>query len=136
MRPLATLVAVLLIMTLGFRIARADELVMFEQPGCPYCHAWNNEVGGGYPNTDEGKLLPLRRVELNETRPPDLTQISGVRYTPTFVVMHCGRELDRIVGYAGRDAFWMQMADDVKLVDAAPKCSVTNHPDARPHVKT
>ncbi len=100
---------------------------MFEQPGCPYCHAWNVEVGSAYARTDEAKLLPLRRVELNETRPRDLIEISGVRFTPTFIVMHCGHEIDRIVGYSGSEAFWMQMVTDLKLLTSEPVCRSTRH---------
>lgn len=86
--------------------ARADELVMFEQAGCPYCALWNREVGAAYASTPEGKALPLRRVDLHARRPLDLASIEGVRFTPTFVVIHCGIEYRRITGYGGNEAFW------------------------------
>lgn len=122
LRVRGTTLALAFLTTIAPTVARADALVMFQQPGCPYCHAWDGDIGAGYANTDEAKRLPLRRIELEDPRPPDLASIAGVRYTPTFVVLHCGREIDRIVGYSGRDAFWMQMASAVRDVESAPKC--------------
>ncbi len=84
----------------------ADQLVMFEQAGCPYCAAWDREVGHLYAKTDEAKRLPLRRVDIHGPRPDDLRSVRAVAFTPTFVVMHCGREYARITGYIGEDQFW------------------------------
>jgi len=96
--------------------ARADELVMFQQEGCPFCHAWNHDIGRIYAKTDEAKLLPLRRVDIHAPRPADLTSVKGIRYTPTFVVMHCGHEVERIVGYSGQDQFWELLDEGVKEI--------------------
>jgi thioredoxin-related protein len=87
-------------------LAQAAELVMFEAKGCPYCARWNAEIGHLYAKTDEGKRLALRRVDVDEPRPPDLKEIAGIRFTPTFVVVDGGREVGRIVGYLGEDQFW------------------------------
>lgn len=100
------------------QIGRADQLVMFEQQGCPYCAAWNQDVGPVYPKTDEAKVLPLRRVDIHAARPKDLLAISGVVYTPTFVVLHCGREAARITGYPGEDQFWGLLDAALKTVRA------------------
>jgi len=94
----------------------ADELVMFEQKGCPYCAAWNREVGASYAKTDEGRKLPLRRVDIDEPRPADLRSVTSVVATPTFVILHCGKEFRRITGYIGQDQFWGLMDIDLKAL--------------------
>lgn len=103
-------------------VARADALVMFEQAGCPYCAQWNKDVGSVYAKTDEGKLLPLVRVDLHAKRSAALDHIGGVRYTPTFVVMHCGREFSRITGYLGDEQFWGLIDASLRSLKEAPKC--------------
>jgi len=95
----------------GTSPAAAAELVMFEAAGCPYCARWNREIGPIYPKTDEGKRAPLRRVDIAARRPPDLAAIAGIVYTPTFVLMDEGREIGRIVGYGGEEAFWSLLVE-------------------------
>jgi thioredoxin-related protein len=82
------------------------ELVMFERQGCPYCIAWDREIGKVYALTDEGKRLKLRRVDIAGERPDDLRLVGEIRLTPTFLVMDQGREVGRILGYSGEDMFW------------------------------
>lgn len=86
--------------------ARAAELVMFESPLCEWCEAWHAEIGPIYPKTREGRIAPLRRVDIHAPRPADLRFVRGVRFTPTFVLVHGGREVGRITGYMGEDFFW------------------------------
>jgi len=115
------LAAPLLIAAAKAGCARAAELVMFESAGCPYCARWQREIGPIYPKTDEAKRAPLRRVDVASPRPPDLVGIGGIVYTPTFVLIHNGREIGRIVGYGGEEAFWSLLSDLTgKLGDAAP----------------
>ncbi|HUZ49930.1 MAG TPA: thioredoxin fold domain-containing protein [Candidatus Dormibacteraeota bacterium] len=110
-------------LTLGsYATARADQLVMFEQVGCPYCAAWNRDIGPSYNSTDEGKHAPLRRVDLHAPRPADLQSIKGVIYTPTFVLMHCGNEVARITGYSGAELFWELLDVDMQKLRAEPPC--------------
>lgn len=89
---------------------------MFQQKGCPYCAAWNREVGSIYAKTDEGRKLPLRRVDIDEPRPADLRSVTSVVATPTFVILHCGKEFRRITGYIGQDQFWGLMDIDLKAL--------------------
>ncbi len=86
--------------------AQAAELVMFETLGCPWCMAWDAEVGVIYHKTAEGRTAPLRRLDIGDPLPPDLATLSELIYTPTFVLMDGGREVGRIVGYLGEDQFW------------------------------
>jgi thioredoxin-related protein len=86
--------------------ARAAELVMFEQVGCPWCQRWDREIAPIYGKTDLGRRAALRRVDITAARPPDLRGIAAVRYTPTFVLVDDGVEIGRIVGYIGEYQFW------------------------------
>ncbi len=99
--------------------AQADELVMFQLKGCPYCRAWNTDVGRIYAKTDEAKRLPLRRIDLLAQRPPELRTIAPIRYTPTFIVMHCGQEIRRIEGYRSPDQFWGLLDSAIAAIDEA-----------------
>jgi thioredoxin-related protein len=86
--------------------AVAAELLMFEQPGCEWCARWNEEIGGAYALTEEGRRAPLRRVNISEQPLEDVRLASRASYTPTFVLVEDGRELGRIEGYPGPDFFW------------------------------
>lgn len=94
--------------------ARAAELVMFELAGCPWCVKWHRDIGTLYGNTEEGALLPLRRVALTsppgELAPGELAAVKDVTVAPTFVVLDCGVEQGRIIGFNGEDQFWGDLA--------------------------
>ena len=84
--------------------ASAYELLMIEQPICPYCKRFDVEVN--YVESDTSKHLPLRRVQLNDPWPEDLAGIPYDMLTPTFVLVQDGKELGRLRGYPGREQFW------------------------------
>lgn len=98
--------------------SNAAELVMFESRLCAWCQAWHAEIGPIYPKTREGQIAPLRRVDIDAPRPSDLAFIRGVRFTPTFVLIDGGREIGRIVGYIGEDAFWGQLEELLKRLES------------------
>ncbi len=93
--------------------AQAAELIMFESPICEWCDEWHAVIGPIYPLTPEGKCAPLRTVDIYEARPDELQHIGGIRYTPTFVLVEDGREVGRILGYAGEDFFWPLLAENL-----------------------
>ncbi len=86
--------------------AMAAELLVFVREGCEWCEIWQGEVGAVYAKTDEGQAVPMRKVWTDEDRPDELTYVKGVVYTPTFVVVHDGREYGRILGYPGESFFY------------------------------
>jgi len=90
--------------------ASAAELVMVEEPGCPWCAAWNADIGGIYPKTEEGHLVPLRRMDISERDPEAFTLAKRVVFTPTFLLVDDGREIDRIEGYPGEELFWWRLS--------------------------
>ncbi|MGB0660627.1 MAG: hypothetical protein ACPGNV_10650 [Mangrovicoccus sp.] len=86
------------------------QLIMVEQPGCVYCARWNAEIGGIYAKTDEGKLLPLRRVDLRGSELKEMPLKGRVLYTPTFLLTEGGAEIARIEGYSGDELFWWMLS--------------------------
>lgn len=107
---------------------RAAELVMVEQVGCPWCEAWDREIAPAYPKTEEGKRAPLRRVDLHDL-PEDLEFKSRPVFTPTFVLVEEGRELQRIEGYAGDQFFWFLLG---QMLDAHPEATALPETTAQP----
>jgi hypothetical protein len=89
--------------------AQAAELLMLEQPGCPWCARFNAEIAPAWPNTDEGRRAPLRRVDITRPWPDDLKDVAKERFTPTFVLMEDGREVGRLRGYPGDEFFWFRI---------------------------
>jgi thioredoxin-related protein len=98
--------------------ARAAELVMFEQAGCVWCEAFDREIAPVYDKTDEGRRAPLRRVDIMQKSPQDLSFIDVERLTPLFVLIDKGREIGRIRGYPGEDNFWGLLGALIKKLDA------------------
>ena len=96
--------------------AWAAELVMFESAGCEWCEAWNTEIGVVYDKTSEAKIVPLRRVDIDDDRPADLKNLNGLMYTPTFVIIDDGREVGRIIGYPGEDFFWQLLNEIIEKI--------------------
>jgi thioredoxin-related protein len=84
----------------------ALHLVMVERDGCVYCAAWDAAIAPIYPKTPEGQAAPLQRVNIRDMETSGLAFARPVVFTPTFVLMEEGREIDRIEGYPGEDFFW------------------------------
>jgi thioredoxin-related protein len=89
--------------------ASAAELVVFGSARCPYCLAWEREIGNTYAKTGEARQAPLRRIDIEEELPADLARLRDVDVTPTFVLVEKGREIGRIVGYSGSRSFWPEL---------------------------
>lgn len=82
------------------------QLYMFESAGCYWCQRWHAEIGPSYDKTREGKAAPLMRRDITsqDQEPPRLAR--KIIYTPTFVLVRDGQEVDRLEGYPGEDFFW------------------------------
>lgn len=93
--------------TLLFGPVRAETiLIMFEDQGCPYCERWKAEIGPIYPKTSEAEIAPLMIIDVDDPLPAGISIVSKPIYTPTFVLIHNGQEIDRLLGYPGEDFFW------------------------------
>jgi hypothetical protein len=86
--------------------AQAAELLMFRKAGCPWCAAWDRQIGTAYGRTETGRRAPVRFVDMDRNEPPGAALRLPVRYSPTFVLVDAGREVGRIEGYPGEDFFW------------------------------
>jgi len=100
--------------------SEAAELLIFERDGCVWCQRWHRDVGASYGKTDEAKVLPLRRVNIDTPATSRVRLVSPVRYTPTFVVVDDGREIGRITGYINDEAFWGLLSTFVTRVETPP----------------
>lgn len=92
--------------------------MMAEEPGCVWCARWHAEIGPIYDKTGEGAAAPLRRVDITDPIPADITLARTVTFTPTFVLLIDGTEVRRLEGYPGEDFFWGlvgQMLDDADI---------------------
>ncbi|TWB03999.1 thioredoxin [Bradyrhizobium stylosanthis] len=112
MNRIITLLALTMAFALPAAGSRAAELVMFERPGCVWCARFDAEIAPIYAKTEESRVAPLRRVDLNGPLPADLAGIDPGVFTPTFVVVKDGREIGRIRGYPG-DAFFFGLLDRI-----------------------
>ena len=93
----------------------AYELLMFSNESCSYCQKFMNEVELEYHDMIYAKKLPLRIIE-TKGRPPlwfqkavDEGNINAINSVPTFVVWDGAREVARLTGYAGKDAFYKDL---------------------------
>lgn len=96
--------------------AVAAELLMVEEDGCHWCARWDQEIGVIYHKTEEGRIAPLRRVDI-AAPPADIRFASRLVYTPTFVLVVDGEEIGRIEGHPGEDFFWPLLG---RLLGALP----------------
>jgi len=99
--------------------AEAAELVVIQQPGCAWCARFEAEIAPAYPNTEEGRRVPLRRVDITGKWPADLAAIHPEHFTPTFVLVDKGAEVARLRGYPGDQFFWFLIDDMLKKLPAA-----------------
>ncbi len=96
----------ILFLALTLSVRAETFLLMAEEKGCMWCARWNSEIAHIYPKTPEGQTAPLRRFDVHQDDPEDVTFQRPVRFTPTFVLVKDGMETGRIEGYPGEDFFW------------------------------
>ncbi len=109
--------------------AQTVELLMVEEPGCPWCRRWHAEVGVGYPRSAEGKRAPLRSMQIHEPAPAGVQLARPVRATPTFILVSNGREAGRITGYPGPDFFWPMLEELLRKLTPAQSFDAGATPD-------
>jgi hypothetical protein len=100
--------------------AAASELVMYRRAGCVWCAAWDREIGPIYANSDIGRRIPIRFVDLDQQQDVTVLHDAPVRFTPTFVLVEAGREAGRIEGYPGEHFFWGLLERLASRVEAQP----------------
>ncbi len=98
----------ILLVTLAYAgIASAEvRLMMVESDSCPWCARWHKEIGPAYPNSSEGKIAPLLLQDIHAPMPEGVELVSEPQFTPTFILLVDGKEVNRLEGYPGPDFFW------------------------------
>ena len=110
--PRAVVLSALAMMLIGFasistlRSAVAAELIMINSPICDWCDTWEDEVGVVYALTEQGRKVPLRRIDIDDAPTSALRMDRPVTFTPTFLIVDDTREVGRITGYPGESYFW------------------------------
>ena len=97
--------------------AISAELLVLEQDGCVYCEKFEREIAPAYPKTAEGKIAPLRRIDIHQEWPEDLADIKPAALTPTFILIDNDRELGRMHGYPGDEYFWFLLGELLQKLD-------------------
>ena len=88
-----------------------NQLVMITSSHCPWCEAFEEEVGEGYGRTPEARYLPLRRIDIDDAIPQDIAIKSPASFTPTFIIIQDNQEIARIEGYPGAELFWWRLSE-------------------------
>ena len=100
---------------------KAYELLMFSVSWCSYCVAFNKQVAPEYNDTEYAETLPLTIIDAEH--PPEWFttayeegKIKKIRGTPTFIIFdkESQAEIDRIVGYNGKEWFYERIAYWIK----------------------
>jgi thioredoxin-related protein len=82
------------------------ELVVIEAGGCIYCGLFRRDVLPAYAVSEQGKQMPVRFVDVNDTNTAHLDLKSPVDIVPTFIVVKSQHEVGRISGYMGPEDFF------------------------------
>ena len=118
--PLRVFASPFRILALGFvlnfaalsHIAIAStRLVMVTSDHCPFCQAWERDIGVLYEKSPYAPSLPLKRVDIGSAMPEGVSLQSPVLGTPTFLIIHNGQEIDRQRGYDNAEMFWWWLSD-------------------------
>ena len=99
------IVAVFLIASIPTSHASNTLLLIVESDDCIYCKKFDREIAQAYPLTEEGKLAPLRRINVDRW-PEAFAGIQKESITPTFILVSNNVEIDRLRGYPGDEYFW------------------------------
>ena len=86
-------------------------LVMVTSPSCPWCDAFEEEVGHIYGQTPESVQFPLHRIDYFTKFTASLSGIKSADVTPTFIVIRGYEEIGRIEGYPGDEMFWWRFSE-------------------------
>ena len=108
--------AMLFFLMLFFATAAADiapttRLIMVTSSHCPWCEAFEEEVGSIYDKTPESLVFPILRVDVDEQFPDTFDDLNPAFFTPTFIFVREGEEMGRIEGYPGKELFWWRMSE-------------------------
>lgn len=87
------------------------ELIFITSEYCPFCKAWEQDIGSLYHRTTYAKQAPLRRIDIAEVEfelPEIVVDVVG---TPTFLIFQNGIEIGRIEGYQSAEMFFWTLSE-------------------------
>lgn len=82
------------------------ELIVIEAEGCIYCQIFRRDVLPAYEISKRSQQVPLRFLDINEAEAGKMTLSEPVAIVPTVVLVERGREVSRVTGYVGPEAFF------------------------------
>jgi hypothetical protein len=85
------------------------ELLVFEHSDCTYCPMFRSSVAQRYQTSPQAASAPLRFIDLAHADTSRYGLNAPITMVPTTVLIKNGREVDRIAGYWGSDAFFKMM---------------------------
>ena len=87
------------------------ELIFITSEYCPFCKAWEQDIGSLYHRTTYAKQAPLRRIDVAEVdfELPEI--VEDVVGTPVFLIFEDGREIGRIEGYQSAEMFFWALSE-------------------------
>ena len=91
----------------------STRLVMVTSDHCPFCQAWERDVGVLYDKSPYAPSLPITRVDIGSAMPEGVALQSPVLGTPTFLIIQNGQEIDRQRGYDDQEMFWWWLSEHV-----------------------
>ena len=92
--------------------AAADaRLIMVTSEHCPYCQAWERDVGAVFNKSSYAAKLPLTRVEIGSKMPKNISLKKPIIGTPTFLIIRNGQEIDRQRGYVDEEIFYWWLSE-------------------------
>jgi thioredoxin-related protein len=92
--------------------AAADaRLIMVTSEHCPYCQAWERDVGAVFNKSPYAAKLPLTRVEIGSKIPKNILLKKPIIGTPTFLIIRNGQEIDRQRGYVDEEIFYWWLSE-------------------------
>ena len=71
-------------------------MLMITDDACPYCQAWEFELGDIYPKTVEGKKFPILRIPIDAPLASYSLNSAPAVGTPTFIFVQNKNEIGRI----------------------------------------
>ncbi len=87
------------------------KLVMVTSDYCPFCQAWERDVGAVYDKSPYASALPLTRVDMGSAMPEGVAFLEPVVGTPTFLIIRDGKEIERQRGYDDAEMFWWWLSE-------------------------
>ena len=91
--------------------AAAARLIMVTSEHCPYCQAWERDVGVAYDKSPYAAKLPLTRVGIGSEMPENVAIKKPIVGTPTFLIILNGQEIDRQRGYVDAEMFFWWLSE-------------------------